>query len=273
MNTRGLLLPSRRRLSGIGALGDHTVIRNTIFNENQRLWGPFIGQLQLVPSHRMASTVSSSNQSEFKKRESSETIRSGSNTTGKSPNDKKENQNTEPSKLVASDIETPDEFSFKAMMKKYGVVFFGTYFAIYCSTVLGLFMSVQSGHLDVMYIISLITGTSSPTDPGGVADPETILEAKSTVKHLVEFLESYTLTKPVAPMVEEYPSIGNLAIAWIATKFTEPIRFGATVALTPPIARFVGYKRVSPVIENAGPIDIVSADQKGGTSSSEKTSP
>mmetsp|Transcript_26828 Transcript_26828/g.62707 ORF Transcript_26828/g.62707 Transcript_26828/m.62707 type:complete len:272 (-) Transcript_26828:210-1025(-) len=166
------------------------------------------------------------------------------------------------SKATTGDQGSLEKKSFRYMMRQYGGVFFGTYFAVYCSTVFGLFLSVQSGHLDVMYVISLLTGTSSPTDPGGVADPGTIEEAQSTVKFLVEFLESYSMTKPVAPMVEEYPWVGNFAIAWIATKFTEPIRFGATVALTPSLARFFGYKRVSPAVRNAGPIDIVSSKQK-----------
>jgi len=220
----------------------------------------------------MSSTTSSSNLSDSKKGEgTTKDDKTGSSSNSNSPSNKRntntieKNQNgssdaLEVATTAADDEVTPKKTSFKGMMKQYGPVFFGTYFTIYCSTVFGLFMSVQSGHLDVMYIISLITGSSSPTDPGGVADPETIEEAKSTVLSLVEFLESYTLTRPVAPMVEEYPSIGNFAIAWIATKFTEPIRFGATVAFTPTIARYLGYKkRVPPAIENAGPIDVVSS--------------
>eukprot|EP00536_Pseudo-nitzschia_multiseries_P001004 jgi/Psemu1/300445/fgenesh1_kg.12_\ len=218
---------------------------------------------------RMSSTLSSSNLSVSNKRQGirdddnkmfgSGGIHFYSHRTG----------STDASKVATADQGTVEnKNSFRYMMRQYGAVFFGTYFAVYFSTVFGLFLSVQSGHLDVMYIISLITGSSSPTDPGGVADPDTIKEAKSTVKFLVEFLETYSLTKPVAPMVEEYPWVGNFAIAWIATKFTEPIRFGATVALTPPLARFLGYKRVSPDVEKAGPVDIVSSKQKEMSSSS-----
>ncbi len=31
------------------------------------------------------------------------------------------------------------------------------------------------------------------------------------------------------------PKHGNLAVAWVATKFTEPIRLGAAIVITPPI--------------------------------------
>lgn len=263
---------SRRQFSGFGAHSDyHAGNRNTTIKGGTSQWTltPFGGHLQHLSSHRMSSTTSSSNLSDSKKGEgtieddktgsSSSFVNNGNTNTA----DKIKNGSSdalEVATTAAADEVTPKKTSSKGMMKQYGPVFFGTYFAIYCSTVFGLFMSVQSGHLDVMYIISLITGSSSPTDPGGVADPDTIEEAKSTVLSLVEFLESYTLTRPVAPMVEEYPSIGNLAIAWIATKFTEPIRFGATVALTPTIARYFGYKkRVPPAIENAGPTDVVSS--------------
>mmetsp|Transcript_12226 Transcript_12226/g.30913 ORF Transcript_12226/g.30913 Transcript_12226/m.30913 type:complete len:260 (+) Transcript_12226:179-958(+) len=135
-----------------------------------------------------------------------------------------------------------EKSSFRYMMKRYGKIFIGTYFGIYLTTVSCLFLSVQSGHIDAMYMISLLTGTSSPSEPGGVADPTTIQEAASAMKDLVALLEGYTITRPVAPLVEQYPWTANFAIAWIATKFTEPIRFGATVVLTPPIARWLGYR-------------------------------
>jgi len=114
-------------------------------------------------------------------------------------------------------------------------------------------------------MISLLTGSSAPSEPGGVADPETIQEAASAMKDLVELLESYTLTRPVAPMVEEYPWTANFAIAWIATKFTEPIRFGATVVLTPPVARFFGY-RPTPSVK--GPIDVAAHKEQDDASPS-----
>ena len=33
---------------------------------------------------------------------------------------------------------------------------------------------------------------------------------------------------------------GNFAVAWVLTKFTEPLRFAVTATATPSIARFVG---------------------------------
>ncbi len=42
------------------------------------------------------------------------------------------------------------------------------------------------------------------------------------------------------------PKVGNFALAWIVTKFTEPIRFAVTLAITPMISRWIrGEKKVS----------------------------
>lgn len=41
------------------------------------------------------------------------------------------------------------------------------------------------------------------------------------------------------------PKAGNFAVAWILTKFTEPIRFGLTIAITPSIYRFITGRRAA----------------------------
>ncbi len=35
------------------------------------------------------------------------------------------------------------------------------------------------------------------------------------------------------------PKAGNFAVAWILAKFTEPIRFAFTVAITPSVVRML----------------------------------
>lgn len=39
--------------------------------------------------------------------------------------------------------------------------------------------------------------------------------------------------------IKENPRLGTLAIAWVATKFTEPLRLGATVVIAPKIAKYI----------------------------------
>jgi len=271
------LTSSEGRVSWIGTLSDYP--SNTNISIKSALHHPsyFDGQL------RFSSSSSSSNVSVSKKQGENDDvvqetgrIQAAENLTCKDDNenngpgtdksgDKNKSSDSDMVKTT-TDEEKPPKKTFRSMVQQYGKVFIATYMAVYVSTVLGLFMGVQSGQLDAMYIMSLLTGSSAPAEPGGVADPDTIQEAATAMKDMVEFLETYTLTKPFAPMVEQYPWTGNFAIAWIATKFTEPIRFGATVMMTPSIAKFFGYKPVPTAVKN-GPIDVVS-EQKDLSSSS-----
>jgi hypothetical protein len=165
----------------------------------------------------------------------------------------------------------PNKQTFRSMLRQYGPVFIGTYGVVYVSTVCGLFMGIQSGILDAASIMAYLSGTASSTaDAGGVdVDPDTIQSAASTMTYMVEFLEYYSWTKPLAPIVQENPWTANFGIAWIMTKFTEPIRFGMTVAVTPSIAKKLGY---GPTAQNSPPSSqSPDADDDQSTSSSSST--
>jgi Protein of unknown function (DUF1279) len=121
------------------------------------------------------------------------------------------------------------------MLRKYGPVFIGTYGCVYFTTLGLLFSGVQSGLLDPLVLFSWL-GASS--DAGG--DAET---AKSTVHLVVEWMEHHDITKPYAPTIEKHPAFANLAVAWIAVKFTEPVRLAVALTLTPRVSRFLGYTK------------------------------
>eukprot|EP00980_Cylindrotheca_fusiformis_P007393 scaffold1525_cov142-Cylindrotheca_fusiformis.AAC.193 len=112
------------------------------------------------------------------------------------------------------------------LMKKYGPIFVGTYLVVYTATLGGLFVSVESGILDPAYVMSFVT---DGTD-----------DAKSSVQVIVEILDRYSWTKQFAPLVERNPSVANFGVAWVATKFTEPLRIAITVPLLPRVSRFLG---------------------------------
>ncbi len=230
------LSPYRGQISWMGTLSDKNAGAFTVSNKNLHGTSRIYMELSPLLQQRMLSTSSVPNDPSSSKKEQEDSL------------EKK-----------------PEPTSFREMMKRYGKIFIGTYFTVYVTTIVSLFMAVQSGQLDAVYVISLLTGTSSPSEPGGVADPETIKDAASAIKDLVELLEKYTLTRPVAPLVEEYPWTANFAIAWVATKFTEPIRFGATVAMTPAIAKFLGYRETPSA---KGPIDVVAPKEQDDSSSS-----
>jgi hypothetical protein len=122
--------------------------------------------------------------------------------------------------------------SFRGMVQQYGPVFIGTYFTVYVSTVATLFVGVESGFLDPSVVLDFFIQNA--------ADQQAE-DSKSTVDMLVELLDHYSWTRPYAPLVEKNPTFAHLAVAWFATKFTEPIRLAVTVSVTPRLARYFGY--------------------------------
>ncbi|CAB9521182.1 Protein of unknown function (DUF1279) [Seminavis robusta] len=116
--------------------------------------------------------------------------------------------------------------SFGGMMKAYGPTFLGTYLSVYAVTLGGLYVGVESGVLDPVTLLGYITGNHD--------------DARSTAEVVAELLKHYTLTERWADTVQQKPHWANFAVAWVSTKFTEPIRFGATVAIVPRVARYFG---------------------------------
>jgi hypothetical protein len=142
-----------------------------------------------------------------------------------------------------------DVKSISSMIREYGPVFIGTYIACYFSTLGLLFAGVQSGVLDPVVLFHWLgqtaadTATSASGATGSITEAEaTAAAATSTVQLVVDFLESHDFTKPYAPYIEKNPAVANLAVAWIAVKFTEPVRLAASVTLTPRVARYLGHK-------------------------------
>lgn len=135
--------------------------------------------------------------------------------------------------------------SFGGMMKLYGPAFVGTYLGIY-ATNLGLFyLGIESGALDPMTILGYVTGNHE--------------EVRSSAEVVSELLEHYTITAPFADTVKAKPNLANFAIAWVSTKFTEPIRFGLAVAVVPRVARALG---IVPKAEEAATTEGDAADEK-----------
>lgn len=121
--------------------------------------------------------------------------------------------------------------TFGGMLRQYGPVFVGTYFSVYMTTLGLLFSGVHSGILDPVALLSLLG------HGGGGAEGETL----STVQLVVKFMNKYDFTRPYSPIMETYPAAANLAVAWIAIKFTEPIRLPTALFLTPHVARLIGW--------------------------------
>ena len=124
------------------------------------------------------------------------------------------------------------------MIQKYGFTFLGTYFGLYFGTLGALFAGIDSGLLDpaaVMDSVSWIPGIHIGVGDGGDGEG-----TKKTVDIIVELMQKYDFTRQYADAVAKNPHAANLGIAWIATKFTEPIRLGLSLAVVPRIHRALG---------------------------------
>lgn len=119
--------------------------------------------------------------------------------------------------------------TIKGMIQRYGPVFVGTYATVYFSTLALLFAGVETGALDPVALFQWL-GQENGTE--------------STVQLVVDFMENHSFTRPYAHVIEKNPSVANLAVAWIAVKFTEPFRLALSAALTPRVARYFGYSKV-----------------------------
>jgi hypothetical protein len=58
-------------------------------------------------------------------------------------------------------------------------------------------------------------------------------------------IEYFTGITSVPEFIRQNPRAGTFAIAWIMTKFTEPIRLGATAAIVPKLGQYV-YDQKNP---------------------------
>ncbi len=106
----------------------------------------------------------------------------------------------------------------RLMVKRYGAVAVVTYLGVYVGTLGMLFAAVESG--------------VNPFDYG--------LDSGWLVEKATGMLEGYSWSEPFVEAIQNNPHAGNFAVAWILTKFTEPVRMLVTIAIVPRIARALG---------------------------------
>ena len=106
---------------------------------------------------------------------------------------------------VAAGAGAGSESQLRRLFRQYGAVAVGAYLSVYLCTLAALYVAVKERWL------------------GGVD------------------LQQWLAWVGWSGSVEELdPRKGDFAVAWIATKLTEPIRLALTAALTPTIARALG---------------------------------
>lgn len=136
--------------------------------------------------------------------------------------------------------------SIREMIRKYGWTFLSTYFTLYVITLGSLFTSLDTGLLDPSTLKDISINTL-PWHTGAEAveqDEADAEEIVSAIDMVANYMRKYSWTEDYADLVKRNPHTSNLAIAWVATKLTEPVRLGVTLAIVPRISRMMGNKDV-----------------------------
>ncbi|CAK4703581.1 hypothetical protein LEN26_010557 [Aphanomyces euteiches] len=126
---------------------------------------------------------------------------------------------------------TPRTNKFKELWNKYGWVGVGTYLSVYVTTLGSMFVAIETGLLS----------TGAPKE-GESEDGNGSFNIVSATNALTEWTKSVGLGSHFN-VPEVSPATGSFLIAWVATKFTEPIRLAVTLMITPRIARYLRARK------------------------------
>jgi len=116
-------------------------------------------------------------------------------------------------------------------LKQYGPVFIGTYFTLYMTALGGFYVGIGYDLIDPVSMMGYLTGSSGEMEE----------ECRTTAQVMIEYLSHYSWSQPAVPFLEKHPQLANLAVAWVATKFTEPARFVVCFAAVPKLADYLGF--------------------------------
>ena len=144
-------------------------------------------------------------------------------------NKTKENDEPHPNQLASDAAADPNQLAsdaaadpevvkkqafsrFRTLWKRYGWVGVSTYLGVYVTTLSGLYVTIKAGGIV----------------PGDVSE---------LVKD--SHIASFHLPGLSTTDLSVNKSTGDFALAWIATKLTEPLRLAFTLAITPSVSRAV----------------------------------
>ncbi|KAL0490669.1 DUF1279 domain-containing protein [Acrasis kona] len=120
--------------------------------------------------------------------------------------------------------ENPPRGKIRTFIRKYGPTGVVVYFAVYFATLFGLFFAIDNDIIVVGDVEKLLAKIGLGTKKEIDDDAEE--ESKGGL-----------MTKIFGSVFEDKVQVANFGIAWVLTKFTEPIRLAVTVAITPYILK------------------------------------
>ena len=123
--------------------------------------------------------------------------------------------------------------SIRETVNKYGLTFIGTYLGVYVATLGTLFVAVDNGYLDPVTITSI----DLPWHSGAEEISADKKDFESAVDFISMYMKRFPWTEKYADVVSNNPRMTNLALAWIAVKFTEPLRLAASIGIVRKITK------------------------------------
>ena len=139
---------------------------------------------------------------------------------------------------------------FRELLKKYGKVAAGVHFSVSAASITGLYIAIKN-NVDVESLLDKwhLPGISPPKD----SDQPTPTHQQETKSEIGFVIEENEHDKATAVVVEKKrnrtaelaaSSGGALTLAVLCNKALFPIRVPITIALTPPVARFLARRRI-----------------------------
>ncbi|GMI17090.1 hypothetical protein TrLO_g13495 [Triparma laevis f. longispina] len=106
----------------------------------------------------------------------------------------------------------------KRIMKRYGAVGFGVYASVYVSFWSAFYVGFANDLIDTSFIL----GSSG-----------------SIHEYVSETLDALTWTENYRDIIKNTPQLTTAAVALLACKIIEPVRWGVTIAITPTVSKMI----------------------------------
>lgn len=135
---------------------------------------------------------------------------------------------------------------FREFLKKYGKVAMGVHFSVSAASVTGLYVAINS-NVDVESLLQKlhmggVTGKDQAPQPETSSSSDGFVREEEMTDSTVLIEEKVKKRNRTAELTAS--SGGALALAVLCNKALFPIRVPITIALTPPVARFLARRKI-----------------------------
>uniref|UniRef100_A0A1D1YDA7 Protein FAM210A n=1 Tax=Anthurium amnicola TaxID=1678845 RepID=A0A1D1YDA7_9ARAE len=138
---------------------------------------------------------------------------------------------------------------FRDLMKKYGKVAIGVHFSVSAASITGLYVAIKN-NVDVASVLERAGLPGVSKDEGSASSPAPAEDPSDGVAVVLD--DGVAPTAPAAEPPKKRnrtaelaaSSGGALALAVLCNKALFPVRVPITIALTPPIARFMARRNL-----------------------------